>query len=138
MSRDHRTREARQRTARADLQGWVPSSSSAWQGKGRQRRGGCGRTGPQVSVTRGGPEGCFHRRLRLRRCQLVGPPGRPRLRMKTVENDRKTVKLFLFSYFFGRDENENQRSKYGIGIVGFSKTINYSLKDIYFVVLSKT
>jgi hypothetical protein len=47
------------------------------------------------------------------------------LGMKTVENDQKTAKLFLFSYFFGRDENENenQRSKYEIGIVGYPKTI---------------
>jgi hypothetical protein len=36
------------------------------QGKGRRRRGGRGRTGPQVSIARGGPKGCFHRRLRLR------------------------------------------------------------------------
>jgi hypothetical protein len=35
--------------------------------KDRQRRGSYGRTGPRVSVTRGGPAGCFHRRLRLRR-----------------------------------------------------------------------
>jgi hypothetical protein len=27
----------------------------------------CGRTGPRVPVTRGGPEGCYHRILRLRR-----------------------------------------------------------------------
>jgi hypothetical protein len=59
VSRDHRAREARQRAARADLQGRLPSSSPAWQAKGRQRRGGRGRTGPRVSVTRGGPEGCF-------------------------------------------------------------------------------
>jgi hypothetical protein len=66
-SRDHRTREACQQAARADLQGRLPSSSPTWQGKGRQRRGDRGRTGPRVSVARGGPEGRFHRRLQLRR-----------------------------------------------------------------------
>jgi hypothetical protein len=40
-----------------------------------------------------------------------------------VENDRKIAKLFLFSYFFDRDENENQRSKYGIEIVSYSKMV---------------
>jgi hypothetical protein len=44
----------------------APTSSPAWQGKGRRQRGGCGRMGPRVSVARGGPKGCFHRRLRLR------------------------------------------------------------------------
>jgi hypothetical protein len=78
VSRDHRTREARRRATRADPQGWLPTSLPAWQGKGRQRRGGCGRSGPRVSVTRGGPEGCLHRKLRLRRQQLDGPPWRPR------------------------------------------------------------
>jgi hypothetical protein len=76
VSRDHQAYETRQRTTRADFQGWLPISSPACQGKGRRWRGGRGRTGPRVSVTRGGPEGCFHRRLRLRRRQLAGPPGR--------------------------------------------------------------
>jgi hypothetical protein len=35
VSRDHRTHEARQRAARADLQRWLPTSSPPWQGKGR-------------------------------------------------------------------------------------------------------
>ena len=34
--------------------------------------------GTSVSVTRGGPKGCFRRRLRLRWRQLDGPPGGPR------------------------------------------------------------
>jgi hypothetical protein len=57
--------------------------------------------------------------------------------MKTIE---KQLNCFCFHIFFGRDENENenQRTKYGIEIVGYSKTINYSKKDNYFVVLSKT
>jgi hypothetical protein len=37
VPRDHQAREARQQAARADFQGWLPTSSPAWQGEGRQR-----------------------------------------------------------------------------------------------------
>jgi hypothetical protein len=36
VPQDHQAREARQRAARADLQGWLPTSSPAWQGEGRR------------------------------------------------------------------------------------------------------
>jgi hypothetical protein len=36
-ARDHQAREAHQRAARADFQGWLPTSSSAWQGEGQRR-----------------------------------------------------------------------------------------------------
>jgi hypothetical protein len=35
--RDHRAREARQRATRADVQGWLLTSTPAWQGEGRRR-----------------------------------------------------------------------------------------------------
>jgi hypothetical protein len=63
---------------RAVFQGWLSTSSPTWQRKGRRRRGGRGRTGPRVSVTRGGPEGCLRRRLPLRWRQLGEPPKGPR------------------------------------------------------------
>jgi hypothetical protein len=66
MSRDHRPRETCQRAARAVFRGWLPTSSPTRQGKGRRRRGGCDRTGPRVSITRGGLEGCLHWRLQFR------------------------------------------------------------------------
>jgi hypothetical protein len=65
MSRDHRPRETRQRAARAVFRGWLPTLSPTRQGKGRRRGGGRGRTGPRVSVTRGGPEGCLRWRLQF-------------------------------------------------------------------------
>jgi hypothetical protein len=49
--------------------------------------------------------------------------GWKRLGKKTVENDRKNSYIVFVFIFFGWDENENQRSKYKIGIVGYSKTI---------------
>jgi hypothetical protein len=49
MSRNPKAREAHQRAARAGLQGWLAASSPAWQGEGRRRRPGRGRTGPRVS-----------------------------------------------------------------------------------------
>jgi hypothetical protein len=39
VSRDHRPHETRQRAAQAVFQGWLPTSSPTWQGKGRRRRG---------------------------------------------------------------------------------------------------
>jgi hypothetical protein len=66
VPQDHQAHKARQRTARAVLQGWFPTSSPAWQGEGRRRRGGRGGMRTRVSVTRGGPERRLHWRLRLR------------------------------------------------------------------------
>jgi hypothetical protein len=64
------------------------------------------------------------------------------LGMKTVENDRKTVKLFLFSYFLvgtktkTKTNGRNTVSELSV-IQKRSKTINYSRKDNYFIALSK-
>jgi hypothetical protein len=68
------------------------------------------------------------------------PSATTQLGMKTVENDRKTAKLFLFSYFLvgtkTKTNGRNTRSELSV-IWKRSKTINYSRKDKYFVVLSK-
>jgi hypothetical protein len=63
--------------------------------------------------------------------------------MKTVENDKKTAKLFLFLYFLVETKTEtktngqNTESKLSVTRKR-SKTIHYSRKDNYFVVLTKT
>ena len=63
--------------------------------------------------------------------------------MKTVETIEKTAKLFLFSYFLvgtktkTKTNGRNTVSELSV-IRKRSKTINYSWKDNYFIVLSKT
>jgi hypothetical protein len=67
VPRDNQAREAHQRATRAVLQGWLPIPSSAWQGEGRRWRSSHRGTRARVSVTRGGPQGRLHWRIRLPR-----------------------------------------------------------------------
>jgi hypothetical protein len=81
----------------------------------------------------------IHREISLNLCQsnychLAGKTAR----MKTVKNDRKIDKLVLFSYFSNRTKTKNKISKYAIKIVGYSKMINSSRKDKYFIVFINT
>jgi hypothetical protein len=59
--------------------------------------------------------------------------------MKTVENDRKIAKLFLFSYFLVGTKTNGRNTGSELSVIRKrSKTINYSRENNYFVVLSKT